>query len=124
MKAESFIILVADKYVDMQMFLRHSVKHVGSVIGASDGLEVLQILRSTQVDLVVLDIDLPLIACEELCYEVKRSQPGIPILLMTSRSAAFVKRHVTACQPYDMFYKPFDPTAFKLVVEKLAKERA
>ncbi|HEY9702029.1 MAG TPA: response regulator transcription factor, partial [Allocoleopsis sp.] len=54
---------------------------------ANDGESALEIIKSTSIDVVILDIGLPgIISGIELCQKIKENYPKIPVLVLTSHS--------------------------------------
>lgn len=75
---------------------------------AADGREGLKFLESHQYDLLILDLLLPYISGSELLGLVHRSQPSLPVLLLTACDATEDKvRHFEAGAD-DYLTKPFD----------------
>ena len=60
-------------------------KHGLSVIGASNGSECLDIVRSQPVDLIILDVMMPVMDGLEVCHQLKKLNAAIPIILLTAR---------------------------------------
>jgi DNA-binding NarL/FixJ family response regulator len=50
---------------------------------ASDGLELLEVLKNAQPDLIILDISMPHLRGIEATRELKRHQPQIKVLILT-----------------------------------------
>lgn len=54
------------------------------VCAASSGAEALGALRRIQPDVAVVDLRLPDIAGDELCRELRRRTPGLPVVILSS----------------------------------------
>ncbi len=63
---------IVEDYADLQV--------VGE---AGDGLELLELLKTLDADLVILDISMPKMPGIEVAKEIKRSYPGVKILILT-----------------------------------------
>ena len=75
---------------------------------AADGREGLGYFDTYQYDLLVLDLMLPHISGTELLRLVRRSQPSLPVLVLTARDATEDKvKHLEAGAD-DYLTKPFD----------------
>jgi len=79
-------IVLADDHA----LIRHGIKKMIEenpllkVVGeAADGLELIELLRSTPVDLVVLDISMPNLRGIEAIREVRKVRPYAKILMLT-----------------------------------------
>ncbi|MDA8166027.1 MAG: response regulator transcription factor [Desulfobacteraceae bacterium] len=79
-------IILADDHTLIRRGLRKMLEEDESlqVIGeAGDGLELLDLLRRTEPDLILLDISMPNLRGIEAIGEVRRVRPGIKILILT-----------------------------------------
>lgn len=81
-----YTIVLADDH----MMFREGIKKVISdiegveIIGeASDGLELLNLLKTTQPHMIILDISMPRLRGLEATREIKRLYPRVKILLLT-----------------------------------------
>jgi DNA-binding response OmpR family regulator len=54
-------------------------------IGASSGQECLEIARSRVVDIVILDVMMPIMDGLRVCQELKKICPSTPVILLTAR---------------------------------------
>ena len=103
------VLAVEDEpeYLEMLQMVIKSVGH--SIVVASDGIEALKILEKEKVDVILSDVNMPLMSGLEFHKEV-RSKPGYaktPFIFLTGTTdVAAVKE---ACQPdRDMLLsKPF-----------------
>jgi DNA-binding response OmpR family regulator len=79
------ILVVDDNKGVLEFFLLLLSKHGLSAIGASSGSECLHIVKSRAVDLIILDVMMPMMDGLEVCQELKKITPAIPIILLTAR---------------------------------------
>lgn len=78
-------ILVVDDEVSLQESLTYKLKKEGyQVEVAGDGLVALDLARSTNPDLIILDIMLPGMDGFEVC-RILRQETNIPVLMLTAR---------------------------------------
>ena len=82
---EPTILVVDDNKGVLEFLLLLLSKHGLSVIGASSGSKCLDIIKSQPVDLIILDVMMPLMDGIEVCQELKKIAPAIPIILLTAR---------------------------------------
>src|SRR5665213_3601691 len=75
---------------------------------AADGRQGLKYLESHQYDLLILDLMLPHISGTELLRIVRRSQPSLPVLVLTARDATEDKVKHFEAGADDYLTKPFD----------------
>jgi two-component system response regulator VicR len=60
-------------------------KHGLSAVGTSSGSQCLDIVNSQNVDLVILDVMMPVMDGLEVCRQLKRVKAAMPIILLTAR---------------------------------------
>lgn len=81
-----FKIVLADDHVILRQGLRRIIEGAAdmAVVGeASDGLEVVRLLKRVSCDLAILDISMPGLRGIEAIPEVKGAQPEVKILILT-----------------------------------------
>ncbi len=77
-------ILIAEDDVLLRRMLRRALtSHGWSVVEAVDGLDALELLRGTAVNLVLTDVDMPRMGGRELTLAVNARLPGLPVVLMS-----------------------------------------
>ena len=79
------VLVVDDNQGVLEFLLLLLSKHGLSTIGASNGHECLDIVRSQPVDLIILDVMMPVLEGLQVCHELKKMTPAIPIILLTAR---------------------------------------
>lgn len=78
-------ILVVDDEVSLQETLTYKLEKEGYLVEvAGDGLTALELARSTNPDLVILDVMLPGMDGFEVCRTL-RQETNIPVLMLTAR---------------------------------------
>lgn len=95
----SYRIVLADDH----NILRDGIKHIIQekpdwiVIGeASDGFELLRLLKRQKVDMILLDISMPGMRGIEATREIKSSHPEIKIVILTMHKKRSYIRHALA----------------------------
>jgi DNA-binding NarL/FixJ family response regulator len=84
--ARPFSIVLADDHVMFRRGVRSLVQGLAGieVIGeASDGLELLAVLKKTRPDLAIIDISMPNLRGLEAIREIKAIDPGVKVLILT-----------------------------------------
>lgn len=79
------ILVVDDNKGVLELLILLLSKHGLSVISASSGNECLDIVKSRAIDLVILDVMMPVMDGLQVCQELKKIAPSIPIILLTAR---------------------------------------
>lgn len=116
-------ILVVDDYPALVTITRHKLlQHGYEVITAQNGKDAFELVESELPDLVISDVEMPLMDGYELCKLIKNSQKlrRIPVILVTSRieAASLMKGIEVGADNY--LTKPYDDdTLFSKVSELL-----
>jgi DNA-binding response OmpR family regulator len=82
-------ILVVDDNPDSLAIMRTILENRGyRVVPAGSGAEALQIVRSTPVDLVLLDVMMPAMSGIEVLQQIKRTAAiaRVPVILVTAKT--------------------------------------
>ena len=94
------------------------------VTEAADGAEALQLLDERPPDLMVLDWNMPGRSGEEVLAELRRSDAGVPVIVLTGErdeQPRVVARRLGA----DAFLtKPFSPLRLLAAIERLIADRS
>ncbi len=112
-------ILVVDDEADMRLAINEAMVRKGySVTLASDGLEALEKLKTSDYAMVISDMAMPGLDGFGLLKEVKRLYSHIPVLLITAYGT--IERAVEAVKEgaEDFILKPFDLAVLENTVEK------
>ncbi len=83
---KNFEILLADDHAIFRKGIRKIIEEIDglAICGeANDGLELLELLKTTHPDLIILDISMPNLRGLEATEEIKKLYPEIKILLLT-----------------------------------------
>jgi DNA-binding response OmpR family regulator len=79
------VLLVEDDRDIAEPLARALGREGYDVSSAGDGLVALQTVLDTPPDLIILDIGLPGMDGLEVCRQVRRARPQVPILMLTAR---------------------------------------
>ncbi|NOK57289.1 MAG: response regulator [Chloroflexi bacterium AL-W] len=105
-------ILVVDDNNDIRELVRQVLLVEGhEVVIAKDGLEALQQEARTQPDLVICDVNLPIMDGWEVCRKIKVRR-AVPILLLTVRAEIIDIEYSRDVGADDHLPKPFEITEF------------
>ena len=75
-------ILVVEKDPFLQLLYETELSELGYlVITARDGRTAIKLTRKENPDLVVMDVILPDMECQEAVYQMKRRKPKVPIVI-------------------------------------------
>ena len=79
------ILVVDDNKGILELLILLLSKHGLSVLSASSGNECLAIVKSRPVDLVILDVMMPVMDGLQVCQELRKITPSMPIIFLTAR---------------------------------------
>jgi len=114
-------ILVVDDDAHIRELVRHFLSLEGfEVHEAADGKEALALLETVKVDLVILDIMMPVMDGWDLCREL-RAVGDVPILMLTAKGETRQKVKGFELGADDYLVKPFDPLELVARVKALLK---
>lgn len=115
-------VLVADDDANIRELVCLFLHNDGfETVEASDGKEALKVYETTRVDLVVLDIMMPIIDGWTLTKELRRVNSELPILMLTARGETWEKVKGFELGTDDYLTKPFDPLELTARVRALLK---
>ena len=81
-------ILVVEDHLPLRTALEITLPDHGfAVVSAGDGQSAVQLALAEQPDLVLLDIMLPGRSGFEVCQELRRRNSGVPIIVLTAKTA-------------------------------------
>ena len=112
-------ILIVDDEKNYPPILSAILKEEGfETLTAFSGEEVLEILKDSDVDLVLTDMKMPFMDGIELLERIKDKDPDLPVIMMTAHGT--VEKAVEAMQKgaYNYVMKPFDNERLIIYVNK------
>lgn len=94
---ESMRTYLADEYAsDIKIYI------------AENGKEAIEVLNSSEIDLVVTDISMPVMDGLELLAYMSKKHPGIPVIVMTSFGTPQIEERLKKFKAFLYLEKPFD----------------
>jgi len=113
-------VLIVDDQEDLRYALARAVKKEGySVTTASTGQDAIEILQSTVIDLVFLDIGLPDINGIQLIPQIKDINDDLEIVILTGLNDAKTAVDALRAGALDYIVKPFDLLEFKSSLNRI-----
>lgn len=109
------ILVVEDNPVNMELTVDLLESYGYAVVQAEDGFVALQKLKEEEIDLILLDIQLPKIDGLELLSMIKDDDltREIPVIALTAHSMRGDDERFIAAGCIDYISKPIDIKAFK-----------
>ncbi len=118
-------LLVVDDDDEIRELLEFDLAQSGySVDTASDGLEGLNKAISSHYDLVLLDVMMPKMNGYDVCKNIRKTKPEMPVLLLTAKGAINDKTAGFDSGADDYIVKPFDIQEVLLRVRALLRRNA
>lgn len=103
-------ILVVEDDVAVQKAVRRTFESAGfEVAVASDGTTAMQLFNEVLPRLVVLDLRLPGKTGQDLCQEIRKESPTVPILILSAANDVLDKVLLLEMGADDYMTKPFSP---------------
>jgi two-component system chemotaxis response regulator CheY len=115
-------ILSVDDSASVRQMVKLTLTGAGyQVIQANDGSEGLAKARQSQVDMVMTDLNMPVMNGLALIRELRKlpSYKGVPILFLTTESDAQLKAEAKAAGATGWITKPFQQDQLIAVVKKV-----
>ena len=116
----STVLVVEDELKIRELVRRYLEREALSVLTTGSGAEALTMLETQEVDLIVLDLNLPDVSGETVAAEV-RSRSAIPILMLTAKSTEADRIRGLELGADDYLTKPFSPRELVLRVQAVLR---
>ncbi|MBR5741463.1 MAG: response regulator transcription factor [Firmicutes bacterium] len=102
-------LLIVDDEPNIRNVIREYAEFSGyGVTEASDGMEAVNLVRSNDFDLIVMDIMMPKLDGFSACKEIRRDK-DIPIIMLSARGEEYDKLFGFELGVDDYVTKPFSP---------------
>lgn len=115
-------ILAADDSTSLRQMVSYALRQAGhNVIEATNGAEALDQARSHQADLVLSDVNMPVMDGLELVRNL-RALPDYrftPVLMLTTESSQDKKQQGRAVGATGWLVKPFDPEILLATIRRV-----
>ena len=101
-------ILIVDDESSIRLSLRTILTELGfTVVEAARGEEAVALVRTARFDVVLLDISMPGLGGIEVCREVRKKAPMLPIVMLTVQGSEDRKVEALDAGADDYITKPF-----------------
>ncbi|PSB44209.1 response regulator transcription factor [Chamaesiphon polymorphus] len=102
------LILIAEDEERLAAFVEKGLKKSGfETIVAADGVQALQAIEQQPVDLLLLDLGLPIMDGWAVLQETRAQNPDLPIIVVTAMSDERDRQRVLQLGANDYLPKPF-----------------
>lgn len=113
------ILLVDDNAMNIRVASKFLQKWKASVCTASNGEEAIQEFESGEFDIILMDLQMPVLDGYSASREIRKRSSSIPILALTADTIGEVFEKIKAAGMNDMVTKPFQPEEIKKKIHRL-----
>ena len=118
------ILVVDDEKVIRDGCRRVLADNKYDVICAENGQEAMSMLEKENVDIMLLDLKMPVMSGEEVLEQTFRLYPDIPIIIITGHGTIDTAVECMKKGAYDFITKPFQIDQFLLTIKRASEKRA
>lgn len=115
-------VLVVDDSNSIRDMVSFTLKSAGyETVEAKDGMEGLNIAKTSRFDLVISDVNMPNMDGIELCKELRNlaSFKFTPILMLTTESSTDMKMRGKSAGATGWLVKPFNPEKLIATIKRV-----
>ncbi|HEX9911590.1 MAG TPA: response regulator, partial [Desulfatiglandales bacterium] len=94
-----------------------------AVLTAENGQVALEVLEKEPVDILLLDLKMPVLGGEEVLEIVRTRYPQLPVIIITGHGTVDTAVLCMKKGAYDFITKPFQLDPFLIVVQRAADKR-
>ena len=103
---QPYELLLADDDVEFRRTLRMVFEPHLQLCEASSGTEALEIVRTRPVDLVLLDMHMPVLSGLETLERLKSLRASLPCIILTGRPTAELRLQAARADAFSVLEKP------------------
>lgn len=118
--AKRKILLVDDDPAIRQILLRLLMEEDYFVLTAANGVEAIELINATKLDIVLLDLNMPVKNGWETFEQLSREHPLLPVILITARPNQFFPALASGVGA--LLEKPLDFTKLFQTIHDLLEE--
>lgn len=115
------ILIVEDEEINYQ-YIEFLLKHMDfkfKILHAIDGKQAMDMFHSTKnIDLILMDIKVPIINGHDVTREIKKVNPDIPVIAQTAYATPEDKIKAKKAGCDDFISKPFQKSEFYALIDK------
>ncbi len=112
------ILIVDDEPAHRLMIALHLKEAGHEVVEAADGREGLEAAAKEPVDLVLMDVRMPVLDGQQALVKLKESQPELPVIMMTAFGSIQDAVQALKAGAWDYLTKPLDAEELVIKVDK------
>jgi two-component system phosphate regulon sensor histidine kinase PhoR len=121
---ETTTVLVADDERPIRDGCQRVLTAQGfQVLTAENGRDALDLISKEAVDMLLLDLKMPVMSGEEVLEAVRAHYPDIPVIIITGHGTVDTAVDCMKKGAYDFITKPFQVDQFMITVRRAAEKR-
>ncbi|MEJ2725861.1 MAG: response regulator [Deltaproteobacteria bacterium] len=121
---ETITVLVADDERPIRDGCHRVLTAQGfQVLTAENGRAALEVIAKEPVDLLLLDLKMPIMSGEQVLEAVRAQHPDIPVIIITGHGTVDTAVDCMKKGAYDFITKPFQVDQFMITVRRAAEKR-
>jgi len=117
------VLIVDDESSMRELLAAELCEHGWTTRSAGDADEAMAALRDAQVDIVLTDLRMPGRSGNELCREIVRVRPDVPVVVMSGFGSIDAAVEAIRFGAYDFLTKPFEHDALELLLQRALHHR-
>ena len=104
------ILLVDDEKSFLRSFAEYldTYNGIAHVITAEHGRKAVEILRTAEIDLVITDLNMPVMDGFELLAYMSKNHPKTPVIVLSAADRDYVKKRLHGFKVFQFYEKPLD----------------
>ncbi len=119
-----FSVLVVDDEKNIREGLGKALELDGyTILLAADGKKALEIINTTDVDLVIADLKMPGLSGQELLKQVSSAYPTVPVIILTGHGTIETAVEAMRDGAFDFLTKPVNLDRLSLLVKRALSNR-
>ncbi|MEP6748481.1 MAG: response regulator [Bacteroidota bacterium] len=114
------VLLIVDDDTDLCYLLKSRYQKAFNVLIANDLLHAYQLVKANELNLVLLDYNLPDGTGTSLLAVIRKTNPGLPVIMMSGNDTVDVQREALQLNAYDFLPKPLNWSVLDSEVDHFA----
>lgn len=114
------ILVVDDEDKIRSLIKKYAVFDNHVITEASNGMEAIELVKTNNFDIIVLDVMMPELDGFSTAKEIRKSS-DIPIIMLSARGEEYDKIHGFELEIDDYMVKPFSPKELMMRIEAILK---
>ncbi|MFY0600136.1 MAG: response regulator [Cyclobacteriaceae bacterium] len=105
-------VLIVDDHIEIREYISTFILDKYNVFYAGNGVEALELLEKTKIDLIITDLMMPVMDGLELLDLIKEKKIRVPVMVVSARTLSNDKQKILSKGVNEFISKPFDENEF------------